>query len=145
LKRNVSQKKLMLFLNLKKDVHIRIKFYIVMMTNLLILLMTKKYGKCHRDGDLPAFIHKYRQEWWKDGLLHREGDQPAVIDSTENFYKPVFRMGVERLDSGLPMYPDGPYEKWYRHGKLHREGDLPAYVSGDTQKFWFKNGVLHRD
>ena len=47
------------------------------------LVTWTKYGKIHRDDDMPAQITYYngrvfKQEWFKDGRLHRDGYKPAV-------------------------------------------------------------------
>jgi len=49
-----------------------------------------KYGKRHRDNDLPAIIYDNgTQEWYKNGKLHRDNDLPAVIetDGSKLWYK----------------------------------------------------------
>lgn len=41
-----------------------------------------KAGKVHRDGDLPATIHRTGSMcWYKNGKVHREEDLPAEIHS----------------------------------------------------------------
>ena len=34
---------------------------------------------------------------------------------------------------------------WYKNGKLHRDGDLPAIEWANGEKCWYKNGYRHRD
>jgi hypothetical protein len=34
---------------------------------------------------------------------------------------------------------------WYKDGVRHRDGDLPAVEQADGNKFWYKDGKLHRE
>ena len=34
---------------------------------------------------------------------------------------------------------------WYKNGKLHRDNDLPAVEQSNGNKYWHKNGKLHRE
>ena len=55
-----------------------------------------KYGKRHRDGDLPAKVYANGDAiWYKDGKCHRDGNLPAQV------------------------YADG-YAMWFKGGMVHR-------------------------
>jgi antitoxin component YwqK of YwqJK toxin-antitoxin module len=90
-----------------------------------------KKGKCHRDGDQPAYISYDSngqidyQEWYKKGDIHRDGDLPADIG----------------YDSNGQIY----YQEWCKKGVRHRDGALPAYIGYDSfgqiiHKTWYKKG-----
>ena len=39
-----------------------------------------KYGRRHRENDMPAVISdKGNKEWWQNGELFREGDKPVIV------------------------------------------------------------------
>ena len=39
-----------------------------------------KYGRRHRENDMPAVINdKGNKEWWQNGELFREGDKPVIV------------------------------------------------------------------
>jgi hypothetical protein len=77
-----------------------------------------KYGKLHRDHDLPAIIRKNGTKiWYQNGLKHRSMDAPAVQTFEANEY--------------------------YVNGLLHRYNDLPA-IDGSCIKAWYKHGKLWR-
>jgi len=34
---------------------------------------------------------------------------------------------------------------WYKDGLLHRDNHKPAVICYDGNKYWYKDGLLHRD
>ena len=84
-----------------------------------------KYGKVHRDKDLPAVVwcdnhnNEYTQEWFRNGEAHRDGDMPALTTKY-----------------GTQM--------WHKHGPLHRDNDLPAIIWWDGSREWFQHGHRYK-
>lgn len=77
-----------------------------------------KYGRKHRDNNLPAFISiDGLMTWMKEGKIHRD-NLPAEVDYDEIRY--------------------------YQNGLLHRDGGLPAIIHIDGGKEWYLHGVLQR-
>jgi len=130
-------------------------------------LIWMKYGKIHRDRDLPAIITPTGNRYWvKHGLQHRERDLPAVIMYNDSLFiwmkegrvhrdngKPAiecpmfkrwFINGVLHREIGPAVIGKDGYE-WFQHGKLHSIGDSPAIIRVEGQMEWYKNGLLHRD
>lgn len=102
-----------------------------------------KYGKLHRDNDLPARIHHKSgyKAWYKNGKLHRDNDLPAEID---NFNKKWYRNGKLHRDNDLPAVINIKHKKWYINGYLHRDNDKPAEIYDNGTKVWYRNGKLCR-
>ncbi len=100
-----------------------------------------KNGKCHRDGDKPAFIKADgTREWLKNGTYHRDGDGPTIIwaDGSQTWLE---NGKLHRDDGPAIIKADGTRE-WYKKGKLHRDGDEPAVIKADGTQSWYKNGTL---
>lgn len=88
------------------------------------ILVWYKFGKKHRDDDLPAKIFNLHcptqvRVWYKRGKIHRDNDLPAVMAAG--------------------------YKIWYQNGRKHRDNDLPAVIRADGTEMWFRKGKWHRD
>jgi hypothetical protein len=76
-----------------------------------------KYGKLHRDGDLPAVEYPNgTKKWFKNGVLHRDNDLPAV------------------------EYPNGT-KKWFVGGECTRANGKPAITYSNGRREWWFNNV----
>jgi len=80
-----------------------------------------KFGKLHRENDLPAIDEDYRQEWWYEDIRHRENDLPAVIYYNDELHNND--------------------KEWWYNGELHRIG-APAIITLYTEE-WFYEGYRH--
>ena len=102
--------------------------------------MWYKFGKIHRDNDLPAVEHSNgSKQWFCKGRRHRDGDLHAV-----ELYSPFFDT---HSDIGLNycVMPKLSTKIWYRYGQKHRPNDLPALERSNGDKEWWDYGSLHRD
>jgi hypothetical protein len=101
-------------------------------------LIWEKNGVWHRDGDMPARIHKDGSlEWYKNNDLHRDGDKPARIWSEETLE--FFKNGQKHRDLDKPavIRTDGRLE-WWRNYQQHRVLG-PAVISANNNfQWWFK-------
>lgn len=83
------------------------------------IVVWKKDGLVHRDGDEPAYIGKNGDKSWKKHAKEHRIGKPAIINA------------------------DGS-EEWCENGIYHRIGG-PAILRADGSKDWFKYGNRHRD
>ena len=106
-------------------------------------------GKLHRDGNLPAYVSKKGNHLWcQYGKLHRDGDRPAVEYelTPEWFPDTILLQDVMLNHSHLPLTVTASRGRgWFKHGELHRDRDRPAYVSVYGDQIWAKYNKLHRD
>jgi len=58
---------------------------------------------------------------------------------------PFFTLLDTDLDKELPSIIGLDYEEWRHNNVRHRDGDLPALTNQWGDKWWYKNGELHRD
>ena len=49
------------------------------------------------------------------------------------------------LDLPASEYLTGGTKFWFKNGLRHRDNDLPAYEHYDGTKMWHRNGLRHRD
>jgi antitoxin component YwqK of YwqJK toxin-antitoxin module len=52
---------------------------------------------------------------------------------------------IDLETNDLPTYIKNGDKYWYKNGKIHRDDDLPAVVCYNSTKYWYQNGKLHRD
>jgi hypothetical protein len=112
-----------------------------------------KYGKMHRDDDLPAYTNQFFTKWYQYGNIHRDNDRPAIIRiSPKNNCNSViyiyywFQHGEKHRDNDRPaMVFSNGVQKWFQHDLLHREGDKPAILYPGGTLVWLQRGKLSRD
>ena len=101
-----------------------------------------RYGKLHRDNDLPAIIHTNgSKEWYQNGLSHRN-NLPAVeyASGEKEWYKHDYLHSFN--DQPAIIHANGD-KRWYKHGQLHRNGDQPAMICNGS-RLWYQHDNLHR-
>lgn len=119
-----------------------------------------KYGKLHRDNDLPAYFNDNRSYWFNHGFLYRK-NAPAKTEFTynheENFEFIIFEKKVEESFELIEKYENVIINNvkhikytnnlnqtiYFCNNKIHREDDEPAF-SSSSLKIWYKNGLIHR-
>lgn len=57
-----------------------------------------------------------------------------------------------KLNNQYHSYDDKPAliescgdKYWFKEGLLHRDNDLPAFIGIDGRRWWYKDGVRNRD
>lgn len=51
---------------------------------------------------------------------------------------------LKRLLTGTVVRDNGD-RYWYKNGQLHRDGDQPSKIDANGGQYWYKNGLRHRD
>ena len=52
---------------------------------------------------------------------------------------------LKRMDKYTTRIDEYGDKFWYKNGELHRDNDLPSVVLSDERKEWHQNGLLHRE
>lgn len=108
----------------------------------------KIHGRLHRLCGAALILPNGDQEWYQCGRLHRDGDNPArirLMKLSEEETTIVDWWSEDGDDMRVPQCAPPDYERyWYKEGYLHRENDLPAVITEDGHS-WYVHGKLHRD
>lgn len=95
----------------------------------------------HRDDGPALIIPDQREEYYLNGILHRV-DGPALIIFGEK--QEYYINGIlHREDGPAVVYDDGG-KTFYLNGKLESFDGNPGHVAYNGNKFWYREGNLHR-
>lgn len=119
-----------------------------------------KYGRFHRENDLPAYNTENGEYWYLHGFQYRK-NAPAKTEFTYR-HQEIFDFLI--FDESIPEDFDlrEKYEEviingikhtkytnnlnqtiYFCNNTIHREDDEPAFICNDY-KIWYKNGLVHR-
>ena len=100
-----------------------------------------------RDGrEMVVISAMGDQKWYRYGKLHRDGDLPAVVMLTNTGrprYRAWYRDGKQHREGGLPAVISNHARSWYINGRRYRKGGLPTSVMGKV-KMWHRGGDMYR-
>ena len=69
---------------------------------------------------------------------------PEVFNKLSQVSK-VFAKSATRKNMAVDVVFSSGTRFWYKNGILHRDGDEPAEVWADGARYWYKDGKQHRD
>lgn len=76
--------------------------------------------------NLPSIIiNKYNKFWYKYGKLHRENNMPSFITNSKTKYH---KYGKSHRIDGPAVILLRDEEIWYKNGKLHRDNDINGNI-----------------
>jgi hypothetical protein len=114
------------------------KFILAKVTN--VGICTYLNGKPHSFNEQPAVVHANSKNWYRYGKRHRDADMPAIDCASGDKY--WYWNGQQHRENDLPAIDCASGDKyWYWNGQQHRENDKPAVECATSgTKVWYIHG-----